>query len=145
MSEEARVIPCLRCGGEMKFRQRKDFTTNAGSLLFCDEGPILDLFVCPSCGKAEFFVPVTPIPAPAPEADKLNAEWDEFGLVICPQCKKHHDAYDSSCPLCGLPREALLLPQQPKQPPEEPERAEPETQKKRLHFVRRRDHKDPWE
>ena len=145
MSEGARAVRCLRCGEEMKFRQRKDFTTNAGSLLFCDEGPILDLFVCPGCGKAEFFSPTTPMSAPAPGADKLNAAWDEFGLVICPQCKKHHPAEDSSCPLCGLPKEALLLSEQPSQPQEEPERAEPEAPKKRLHFIRRRDHRDPWE
>lgn len=141
MEEPKRTLNCLRCGAEMRFRRRKDFTTNAASLLFCDDGPLLDLYACPACGKMELFEAKGAAPPPLRDGETapLAYETAEDGIV-CPQCGKHHDPQDDACPLCGLPREYLEGMTEPPSPPPEPPQAE-----KPLHYVKRRGDRDPWD
>lgn len=140
MEEPKRTLNCLRCGTAMRFRRRKDFTSNAGSLLFCDDGPLLDLYACPACGKVELFDPQFPAAPPSDSgAAPLAYETAEDGSIICPQCGKHHSPQDAACPLCGMPREYLEGGPEPPPPPEPPQAEKP------LHYVKRRGDRDPWD
>lgn len=152
--QEKLKLNCPRCQQPMRYWRKKDMSTNAGSLLFYDEGPELELYVCPQCRHVELFAAdseplpsITPLDKNAPPPPLV---YTDGGLIKCPQCGKEHSRTDPACPLCGLSLETLegLYPSPDVEPAEagEPEPAPPEEPKKPLfRFGKDRRHKDPWE
>ena len=133
LAEGILELDCPRCGTRLRFWRRKDLTTNAASLLFMDEGPLLDLYVCPECRHVECFA----------AGDDLPGEGIPGSVVKCPRCKKEHARSDDVCPLCGLPRAELEGLSGDSVSSPEPEPApDPE---KRLHYKGNRHDKNPWE
>jgi len=68
------------------------------------------LYICPECGKIEFFRPVRPQQTEQDESAAYDGP-DPSGFYIpgvaedvkCYQCGKEHPADDPFCPLCGMP------------------------------------------
>ena len=85
---------CLRCGEPMQLIRREHLQLGETSWLLgslpnlAAGGLDVEIYVCPSCGKLEFF-----------RAD----EETESGLpqVKCPSCGRSHDFDYPKCPFCG--------------------------------------------
>ncbi|MDN0033485.1 hypothetical protein QVN85_11280 [Oscillibacter valericigenes] len=151
MDANTRSLDCLRCGTPMVFKMRKDFTTDPRSVFFCDEGPELDLYICPKCRKVEFYDCSSVLPEPVP-AKTTNPYYvpGNSAHITCPRCKKEHPRNDEICPLCGLPKAYLDSPTEDDTAisavSEAPEPAEPvKSEKKPLRFKKIWGDKDPWD
>lgn len=137
----------------MVYMMRKDFTSNPTALFFRDDGPELDLYVCPKCRKVEFYACGSTLPESdlkdTPEPNPYYVPGDA-PVIACPRCKTSHPRNDEMCPLCGLARGYLDIETLPDTsantsdaPEEPPESAQPE--KKPLHFKKHWGSKDPWD
>ena len=111
-----RKLNCLRCGAQMKFAMQQKFQLGQTGFLLGDWPKLLagslelEVYFCPECGKAEFFVPETGKRKPEPE------EFDFVGAMVnegidavsddgmpqkkCPVCGKEHDFDYPKCPYC---------------------------------------------
>ena len=111
-----RKIECLRCGCAMKFGMQQKFQLGQTGFLLGDWPNLLagalelEVWFCPKCGKAEFFVPGSGVREPETE------EFDFVGSMVhqdidavsadgmpqkkCPTCGKAHDFDYPRCPYC---------------------------------------------
>lgn len=140
--EGAQEPVCPQCRIPMEFMRKKDFSSNAASLLFCDEGPVLDLFVCRTCRRVAFF-----LSAADPSADPLP-----WTMRRCPCCGFDYSISKDRCPQCGcLYQEsendkapASVASDSPLQDSEVPEPAEMDKSPKKRDWFRKKE-TDPWD
>ena len=112
-------LKCLRCGAGMKFGMQQKFQLGKTSFLLGDwpnlmAGALeLEVWFCPDCGKAEFFVPGS---TNRTAEHVENVEFDFVGSVVnegidavgddgmplkkCPTCGREHDFDYPRCPYC---------------------------------------------
>lgn len=89
-----RNLKCLRCGADMKYFSRESFQLGQASFLFGQLPNLMagsmqaDIYVCPECGKIEFFT--------AQDEQKT----DEIAKMKCPKCGMVHDIDYPKCPFC---------------------------------------------
>lgn len=107
-----RALRCLRCGTEMKFREKTYLSLSDTGLGNWGQGFLLvEIYVCPGCGKVEFFRPGVGAPKEESAAEPAYEGPDPSGFytpgvagnVKCYQCGKLHPGDDPFCPLCGMP------------------------------------------
>ena len=85
---------CLRCGTEMRHRQREKLQLGQTGLLLGDlpnlfAGALeVDIYICPACGKLEFY-----------SAEALDEE-ETLPQRQCPSCGRKHDFDYPKCPFC---------------------------------------------
>ena len=111
-----RTLKCLRCGAKMKFAMQQKFQMGEAGFLTGDWPHILagalelEVWFCPDCGKAEFFVPGS---GSRPEKQE---EWEFEDSMVneginsvdrngmpqrkCPTCGREHDFDYPKCPYC---------------------------------------------
>ena len=114
-----RTLKCLRCGAKMKFAMQQKFQMGEAGFLTGDLPHILagalelEVWFCPDCGKAEFFVPGS---GNRPEKQADHEELDFVGALVnesidsidmdgmpqrkCPTCGREHDFDYPKCPYC---------------------------------------------
>lgn len=86
-------LKCLRCGAAMKSAGRETIQLGQTGWLLGDLPNLLaggldvDIRLCPSCGKLEFFCGEEEPPA--------------LPQKTCPKCGKQHDFDCPKCPHCG--------------------------------------------
>ena len=86
-------LKCLRCGAAMKSVGRETIQLGQTGWLLGDLPNLLaggldvDVRLCPSCGKLEFFCGAEEPPA--------------LPQKTCPKCDKQHDFDYPKCPHCG--------------------------------------------
>jgi len=92
-----RQLTCLRCGTQMQFAMQQKFQMGEHGFFLGDLSHLLsgalelEVYYCPSCGKAEFFVP-----------EQITAYSDaQLPQTKCPRCGKSHDFDYPKCPYCG--------------------------------------------
>ena len=114
-----RQLKCLRCGAQMNFAMQQKFQMGEAGFLSGDWPHLLagalelEVWFCPDCGKAEFFVPGSRNrTAPREEGESfdfveslVNESIDAFGSdgmpqKKCPTCGKEHDFDYPRCPYC---------------------------------------------
>lgn len=84
-------IQCLRCQKTMKYMGEEDIQLGqtgwiVGSLPNLLAGSMnLSVYVCPKCGKVEFF---------------CTADQNQIAQTKCPKCGGEHDIDYPSCPYC---------------------------------------------
>ena len=89
-------MECLRCNAEMAYLKTETIQLGQTSLILGDipnlwAGALqASIFVCPQCGKLEFFRG----PDEVPEID------DQLPQKQCPNCGKFHDFDNPKCPFC---------------------------------------------
>lgn len=86
-------LTCLRCGSEMALAyDRIDLGGDGWNLItsFLTESLVLSVWVCPKCGKVEFF-------------SVIEQEPDSEDRVECPKCGAIHSKY-INCPQCTAER-----------------------------------------
>ena len=92
-------LECLRCGASMEYSGRERFQTGEESgysgllAVMTAESMLVDIYICPECGKMELF---TPQKTPRPPANKSN--W------ICYGCGEHNSYRVHACQSCGVTR-----------------------------------------
>lgn len=107
-----RELKCLRCGAEMKFRDKTYLSLSETGL--GDWGKkflLVEIYTCPTCGKVEFFRAGIGVPKDEGPAEEAYDGPDPSGFYVpgvaedikCHQCGKLHPADDPYCPLCGMP------------------------------------------
>lgn len=140
---EPKELPtCPHCNTPMAFLQRKDFTTNPSTLIFREDGPILDLYKCETCRRVEFFMPQEPETEPA-----FPSVWTTHR---CPVCRFECSVYLDTCPNCRAPIPAnpdgdgAASAAQTPQPSQPPEPAASEKPPRKRGWFRKKD-ADPWE
>lgn len=105
---------CLRCGGEMHLLKKEklqlgEATPWTQQLHHYVAGALeVEIYVCPGCGKLEFFQPAAK--EPAPEAPPKRAGANKIVGLRCPVCSRVFPADAKFCPDCGE-AEGPLLPQ----------------------------------
>lgn len=107
---ELRKLSCLRCGGTMKFREQTQLELNDSGWRGFESHLKVEIYICPECGKIEFFRPVRPQQMEKDAVASYGGP-DPSGFYIpgvaedvkCYQCGKEHPADDPYCPLCGMP------------------------------------------
>ena len=108
-----RELNCLRCGAGMNFRKRTNVCLSDGGVftgLDMIHLPV-EIYVCPQCGKVEFFRTGVGLPKDEAPAAKAYDGPDPSGFytpgvaedIKCHQCSRLHPADDPFCPLCGMP------------------------------------------
>ncbi len=109
---ENKNLRCLRCeNSEMRFLKREDIQLGKQSF-WHDWNHILhgsldvDIYVCPKCGKLEFF-------APQPVMDSMRVEeiCSKPGEIVarrCTECNRIVPKDLTCCPGCGADGAALL-------------------------------------
>lgn len=86
---------CLRCGAPMRYAGREKIQLGQTGFILGDLPNLLagaikvDILVCASCGKVEFFCS----PDAAPKSDMPQRK--------CSRCGKKHDFDYPKCPFCG--------------------------------------------
>jgi len=113
-----RKLSCLRCKTSMKFiRQEKIQLGQTG--LFLGDWPnimagalAVEIWLCPKCGKIEFFHPNYPeesftepemeetIEPPEESLDIVGVSMEGIPQVRCPVCGLEHDFDYHHCPRC---------------------------------------------
>ena len=109
-------LKCLRCGGAMKFAMQQKFQMGEAGFLTGDWPHLLagalelEVWFCPDCGKAEFFVPGSgKRREEEPEFDFVGSMVSEgidaisesgMPLKKCPTCGREHDFDYPRCPYC---------------------------------------------
>ena len=114
---EERIIRCLRCDCGMHFIKREDIQLGKQSF-WHDWNHILhgsldvDIYVCPQCGKIEFFAPgrVLDSMRTVKQAETKAAKPGETVARKCTECGRFVPADVKCCPSCGA-EGASLLPQ----------------------------------
>jgi len=87
-------LKCLRCGSDMRYIGRENIQLGKTGWLLGDLPNLFagametDIYVCPGCGKAEFFL-----------SGDLSEE-DALPQKECPNCGKSHDFDEPRCPFC---------------------------------------------
>lgn len=120
---EPKELPtCPHCNTPMAFLQRKDFTTNPSTLIFREDGPILDLYKCETCRRVEFFMPQEPETEPA-----FPSVWTTHR---CPVCRFECSVYlgipaPTAAPQSPPTRMATARPPQPRLPSQASRRSLP--------------------
>jgi len=107
---ELRKLDCLRCGAQMKLRGVTHLEVNDSGWRNLETHLEVEIYICPECGKIEFFRPVRPQQTEQDESAAYDGP-DPSGFYIpgvaedvkCYQCGKEHPADDPFCPLCGMP------------------------------------------
>lgn len=85
-------MECLRCGNEMRYIKREKLQLGEMSWILGEASNLLsgalevDIYVCTSCGKIEFYVP---------QSIENNLPQKQ-----CPNCGKTHDFDYPKCPFC---------------------------------------------
>ena len=85
-------MECLRCGNEMRYIKREKLQLGEMSWILGEASNLLsgalevDIYVCKSCGKIEFYVP---------QSIENNLPQKQ-----CPNCGKTHDFDYPKCPFC---------------------------------------------
>lgn len=83
---------CLRCNEEMNHVKREKLQLGKRGWLLGDIPNLVagamevDIYVCPSCRKLEFFL--------------LEAQEEELAQTKCPNCGNSHDFDYPRCPFC---------------------------------------------
>ena len=114
-----RNLRCLRCDTEMLFAKREDIQLGKQSF-WHDWNHLLhgsldvDIYVCPKCGKMEFFAPDVYIMRWAESEQKTavpNREAKPGAAVAmkCSECGRLVPQGETYCPACG--EDGLLIPQ----------------------------------
>lgn len=107
-----RELKCLRCGTEMKFREKTYLGLSDTGFGNWGQGFLLvEIYACPGCGKLEFFRPGIGVPkeesgeAPAYDGPDPSGFYTPGVArdIKCYQCGRMHPADDPFCPLCGMP------------------------------------------
>ena len=121
-------LTCLRCGGPMIQKVRTELQLGEYGFLTGHLGNLMsgslpvDVWVCPTCRKLEFFLP-----------DNPEREERKRTMVVCPVCGTEHDEM-VNCPACVLAG---------RKPPKEKTPEETEAEKEERQKKKRR--KLPWE
>ena len=114
-----RQLKCLRCGARMNFAMQQKFLMGEAGFLAGDWPHILagalelEVWFCPDCGKAEFFVPGSRNrTVPREEAEEFDfveamvnesidyIDMDGMPQKKCPTCGREHDFDFPKCPYC---------------------------------------------
>ena len=116
-------LRCLRCDTKMLFAKREDIQLGKQSF-WHDWNHLLhgsldvDIYVCPKCGKMEFFAPEVYITRWAESDQKTGrstaaSDWKASpGTSVamkCAECGRLVPQGETYCPVCG--EEGLLIPQ----------------------------------
>ena len=106
---------CLRCDARMQFGMQQKFQLGQAGLIFGAWPNLLagalelEVWFCPDCGKAEFFVPGTGKREAEPEFDFVGSmvsegidsiSMDGMPQKKCPTCGREHDFDYPKCPYC---------------------------------------------
>ena len=119
---ETKELRCLRCDTEMLFAKREDIQLGKQSF-WHDWNHLLhgsldvDIYVCPNCGKMEFFAPEVYITRWAEseqkkEADAAlhrNAKPGAAVAMKCTECGRLYPQGTTYCSMCG--EDGMLIPQ----------------------------------
>ena len=113
---EDKNLRCLRCDTEMLFAKREDIQLGKQSF-WHDWNHLLhgsldvDIYVCPKCGRIEFFAPGAALDSirTQTQAAKHEAKPGETVAKKCAECGRIVSKAEKYCPVCG--ETALLLPQ----------------------------------
>lgn len=116
-------LACLRCGAQMSFLKTEKLqlgeagTTLIGGIYSNIVAGALevDIYLCPDCGKVEFFRPggkalfrqAQEENPEAPGAFGLPRE-KKISVVKCAGCGAMHSAEDAACPGCGTADEPQI-------------------------------------
>jgi len=113
-----RKLSCLRCKTSMNFARQEKIQLGQTGFLLGDWPNLIagalevDIWLCPQCGKVEFFLPGYPKETyPEPEMDETTEPPDEaldivgvsmegIPQVCCPVCGLQHDFDFPRCPRC---------------------------------------------
>ena len=101
-SEGAEIV-CLRCGTPMQYIKQEKIQLGERGFLSGDWAHIsagalsVHIFMCPLCGKLEFFDPY--VFEHGGEMEEVVEE-PQIAQVECPQCGKMHDMDFPRCPFC---------------------------------------------
>ena len=93
-------MKCPYCGSKMRYMKTDQIQLGKtgfvlGTLSNLLSGAIrVHIFLCPTCGKFEFFMPQKKLGA-------IIQARDNMPLKICPECFFEHDSDDRDCPNCG--------------------------------------------
>ena len=91
-----REMTCLRCREDMRFIRREKLQLGQTGWILGDLPNLIagalevDIYVCPTCGKLEFFV----------AEEVFEEEEDRIAQIKCPQCGHEHDIDYPKCPFC---------------------------------------------
>lgn len=87
-------LKCLRCGEKMRYLGRENIQLGKTGWILGDLPNLFagametDIYACPQCGKAEFFL-----------SGDLSED-DALPQKECPRCGKSHDFDEPRCPFC---------------------------------------------
>ena len=93
-------MKCPYCDSKMRYLKTDQIQLGKygflmGHLAHLFSGAIpVHIYVCPTCGKLEFFMPQKDL---GPAIEKL----DKIPLKTCPDCLFDHDERAWECPNCG--------------------------------------------
>lgn len=107
-----RELKCLRCGTDMRFREATHLELNDSGFWNFESHLKVEIYICPACGKLEFFRPVAGLKKAQKAAEPHELADDGVDTTVfyipgvgedvkCPQCGKLHPSDDPFCPLCG--------------------------------------------
>lgn len=91
-------FPCLRCGTTMEYLKQEKIQLGeqggfSGTFNHLIAGALeVHIFVCPECGKLEFY---------DPRVFEYRGDEEQIAQVECPQCGKSHDMDYPKCPFCS--------------------------------------------
>ncbi len=101
---DVRSITCLRCNVQMAYTGTEKIQLGEPGALFERLSNIIagslkvDVYMCPQCGKIEFFDADFAYRA---EEDGFDEDVDMLPQNVCPECGTSHDIDYPRCPNCG--------------------------------------------
>lgn len=91
----SKQISCLHCSTPMRYLRDEKIQLGQTGVVLGDLPNLLagamevSIYVCPQCGKIEFYQPFA----------EANGS-DRIAQKRCPRCGKQHDLDDPKCPFC---------------------------------------------
>ena len=107
----AKNIECQRCETEMRFIKRENLQLGKQSF-WHDWNHILhgaldvDIYVCPACGKIEFFLPEDLLAET--KSSEIKPRTAQIAARRCAECGKMIFNSANSCPACGAEGAELI-------------------------------------
>lgn len=97
---------CLRCGHTMELWRREKLQLGQTGWITGEWGNLLagalpvDIWLCPHCGKLEFYTDCGPREAKDNEPQTWCDTGEGIAQIQCPHCGAWHDMDDARCPHC---------------------------------------------